>query len=215
MRSLQEQLDGITAMTRELVPAERLEVSERAIEALFATGIEERILGVGERAPEFELESNNGHRVRSADLLALGPLVVKFFRGRWCAYDVTELEAWRDLHGRVRAAGAFLVGVSPQTKAQNDFFAAQHRLPFPLLGDEGAALAESFHLAYTIPEHLREYYLSILVNIPYINGEPSWRLPLPATYAIGQDGKVLFAEAHADYRVRPEPEDVLAALEQQ
>lgn len=212
MASLQNQLDSITAMTRELVPAERLQVSERAVEALFATGIEEGVLKADEIAPEFDLESHNGRRVRSADLLALGPLVVKFFRGRWCAYDVAELETWRDLHGQVRAAGAFLVAVSPQSTPQNDFFAAQHELPFPMLRDEGSTLAELFGLTYTIPEHLREYYLSILVNIPYVNGEPSWRLPLPATYAIGQDRKVLFAEAHADYRVRPEPEDVLAAL---
>ena len=33
----------------------------------------------------------------------------------------------------------------------------------------------------------------------------------PATYVISKDGKVIFAEAHADFRVRPEPEEALAA----
>jgi peroxiredoxin len=51
-----------------------------------------------------------------------------------------------------------------------------------------------------------------MVNIPFVNGEKSWRLPLPATYVIGKGRKVLFAEAHADFRVRPEPEEALAAL---
>ena len=212
MGSLQEQLDSITAMTRELVQAERLAVSENAIADLFATGIEERILKSGQPAPDFELESNNGHIVRSADLLALGALVVKFFRGRWCAYDVTELEAWRDLHARLRSMGAFFVAVSAQTVQQNDFFVAQHDLPFPILRDERCQLAERFGLAYRVPEHMRDYYRSILVNVPYVNGEESWRLPLAAAYVIGRDGRILFAEAHADYRVRPEPEDVLAAL---
>jgi peroxiredoxin len=210
--SLQDQLDEITANTRQLVPAERLAVSERAVEELFETGIEEKILPVGATAPQFALRDGAGRLVRSTDLLALGPLVIKFFRGRWCSYCVTELEAWRDLYERVRERGGLLVAISPQTERQNDFMVAQHRLPFPLLSDPGCELAEKFGLAYTVPEPLRDYYLSILVNLPFVNGESSWRLPLPATYVIGKNGKVVLAEAHADFRVRPEPEEALAAL---
>src|SRR5580692_10079542 len=100
--SLQDQLDEITANTRKLVQAERLAVGERAVEELFATGIEERILPVGAVAPEFELRDAAGRRVRSRELLAVGPLVVKLFRGRWCSYCITGLEAWRNLYGTLR-----------------------------------------------------------------------------------------------------------------
>jgi peroxiredoxin len=212
MTTLQDQLDEITANTRELVQAERLAVSERASEELFATHIEERILPVGALAPEFALNDGRGRLVRSADMLALGPLVIKFFRGRWCPYCVTELEAWRDLYGQLREREALMVAIGPQTERQNDFMAGQHGLPFPVLSDPGCALAEKFGVAYTVPEYLREYYLSILINMPFINGDASWRLPLPATYVIAKDRKVLFAEAYADFRVRPEPEEALAAL---
>ena len=58
--SLQDQLDEITANTRQLVQAERLAVSERAVAELFATGIEERILPVGAVAPSFTLRDSNG-----------------------------------------------------------------------------------------------------------------------------------------------------------
>ncbi len=211
MSSLQDQLDEITANTRHLVQADRLAIGERAVEELFATGIEERILPVGATAPEFTLRDSNNKPVRSADLLALGPLVVKFFRGRWCPYCVTELEAWRDLYGQIREHGALMVAVSPQTQRQSDFMVGQHGLPFPVLHDAGNALAEQFGLVYTVPDYMREYYRSILVNIPFVNGEESWRLPLPATYVIGRDRKILFGEAHADFRVRPEPEEALAA----
>jgi peroxiredoxin len=212
MTSLQDQLDEITSNTRRLVQPERLAPGERAVEELFATGIEERILPVGATAPEFALKDATGKLVRSEDLLALGPVVLKFFRGRWCSYCVTELEAWRDLYGTLRERGAFLAAVSPQTERQSDFMAGQHGLPFPVLRDENNAVAEQFGLVYTVPDYLREYYLSILVNLPFINGEASWRLPLPATYVIGRDRKVLFAEAHADFRVRPEPEEAMAAV---
>jgi peroxiredoxin len=87
----------------------------------------------------------------------------------------------------------------------------QHGLPFPVLSDPGCAMAGQFGLAYTVPPYQREYYRSILVNIPFVNGDESWRLPIPATYVIAKSGKVLFAEAHADFRVRPEPQEAFAA----
>jgi peroxiredoxin len=212
MALLQDQLDEITAQTRTLVQAERLAVGERAIEELFATGIEGRILPVGASAPEFALPDFSGRIVRSSDLLALGPLVINFFRGRWCPYCVTELEAWRDLYTGLRERGALVVGISPQTQRQSDFTAGQHTIPFPLLTDQGCAVAEKFGLAWTLPDYLQRYYRGILLNIPFINGDESWKLPVPATYVISPEGKVLYAEAHADFRVRPEPDDVLRAL---
>ncbi len=212
MAHLQDQLDEITANTRTLVQPERLAIGERAIEELYASGLEQNILPVGATAPEFALPDFSGKLVRSTDLLALGPLVVNFFRGRWCPYCVTEMETWRDLYPALRERGALVIGISPQTQRQSDFTAGQHAIPFPLLTDAGCAVAEKFGLVWTLPAYLQKYYRSILLNIPFVNGDQSWKLPLPATYVIGSDGKILYAEAHADFRVRPEPEDVLRAL---
>lgn len=219
--SLQDQLDRITQNTRRLVQPDRLAISEQATLDLLHTGIEDRMLRVGSVAPSFMLpETRTGKPVHSADLLALGPLIVNFFRGRWCPYCVTELETWRDLYPELRERGALFIAISPQTLRQNDFMIQQHALPFPLLSDAGANVAEEFGIAYTIPEPMRRYYQSILINIPFNNAglnyhtatEASWRLTLPAVFVIRQDGTIAFSEAHADFRVRPEPSDVLARL---
>lgn len=222
MPSLQEKLDEITQNTRKLVQADRLAISEQAIAELFETGIEDRVLPVGATAPTFALtDAVSSKTVRSTDLLALGPIVVNFFRGRWDPYCVTELEVWRDLYPSIRERGALLVGISPQTLRQSDFTVQQHHIPYPLLQDENCTLAEQFGIAYIVSITLQRYYRSILVNIPFINSgknimaapdDSVWKLPLPATFVIGQDGTIRFAEAHADARVRPEPEDVLAVL---
>lgn len=222
MSSLQDKLDSITSRTRDLVQADRLAVSERATEELFSSGIEDCRLAVGSVAPSFVLpDAATGKPIASADLLALGPLIVKFFRGRWCPYCVTELECWRELYPAVRRAGALLIAISPQTVRQNSFTVEQHHLPFPLLTDRNAALAEQFGIAYTVPAASRSYFRSILVNIPLTNSgasydkaaEEAWRLPLPATFLLQQDGSIAFAEAHADFRVRPEPAEVMDALD--
>lgn len=212
MTSLQDRLDAITAQTRQLVQPDRLAPGEQAIAELFDSGIEARILPVGAPMPAFSLPDGSGRVVHSSDLLALGPLVLNFFRGRWCSYCVNELEAWRDLYDSLREQHALLVGIAPQTQRQNEFTATQHGLPFPILADEGAAVAEKFGLVYTVPPYLQKYYRSILVNIPFMNGEPSYRLPLPATYVIAQTGIVLYASAYADFRVRPEPSEALSSL---
>jgi len=211
---LQYQLDEITSNTRQLVQPERLAVSERSVEELLLSGAESKVLSVGATAPAFELLDYTGKLVRSSDLLALGPLIINFFRGRWCPYCSTELEAWRDAQQEVKERGAFLVAISPQTVRHNDFTADQHLLSYPLLSDLGCEVAASFGLVYTVPSYMQKHYRSILVNIPFVNGDESWRLPIPGTFAIAQNGTILYAEANADFRTRPEPQAVLSSLSQ-
>ncbi len=219
--ALQPQLDAITARTRTLVQPDRLAISEGVAAELFATGIEDRILAAGSPAPPFTLEDSlSGRPVASSDLLAVAPLIIKFFRGRWDPYCVTELELWRDLYSTVRARNALFVAISPQTRRQNDFAAQQHGLPFPILSDPACQLAELFGLAHTLPLEARRYFRSILVNIPFANSgltydtapDSAWRIPLPGLFLIDQTSTIRFAQAFADARVRPEPADLLALL---
>ena len=214
---LQAQLDHITSQTRELVQPERLAITDDAVQQLFSTGIEDRILAPGASAPTFALQDAITKKiVRSEDLLAIGPVIVKFFRGRWCPYCMTELEAWQQLYPAVRERGALLIAISPQLVRQNDFAVQHHRLTFPILTDPGATLAAQFGIAYTVSEPMQRHYRSILINIPFINGDQgshTWRLPLPATFVISPSNTILFAEAHADHRVRSDPMDVLRSLD--
>jgi len=224
---LQTKLDNITTQTRALVQPERLAVTDMAVHDLLLTGIEDRVLPVGAMAPSFHLpdaaacalsntSSSRTRFVRSSDLLAIGPLIVLFFRGRWCPYCITQLEAWQAAFPQVRERGALLVAISPQLPRQNDFTAQHHALTYPLLSDAGCHIADDFHVAYTIPEPLQQHYRSMMINLPFIHGDQgpnTWRLPIPATFVIAHSGKILFSEAHAEHRVRPDPYDVLAALD--
>jgi peroxiredoxin len=223
---LQTSLDNITTRTRALVQPSRLAITDEAVQALFLTGIEDRVLPVGAIAPRFDLPdaaattltnatAANARLVHSTDLLGIGALIVVFFRGRWCPYCMTQLEAWQAAFSQVREKGALLVAISPQLPRQNDFTVQHHNLTYPLLTDAGSRIADAFHVAYTVPEPMQQHYRSIMINIPFINGDQgpnTWRLPIPATFAIAPSGKITFAEAHADHRVRPDPKDVLATL---
>ena len=195
------------------VPPDVQAVHERTIAELKAQGLATKALGVGAKAPAFELSDHNGKRVFSADPLASGRLVLCFIRGRWCPYDVGQMEAMNYVAEQIKTAGASLAAISPQTEKQAYFMHDQHRLSFPLLVDAHNALARQFGLVYRVPEEQQSLYRRTFVNLPFANGDDSWELPIPATYIINRDGSILFASAGEDYTERPEPLEILAVLE--
>jgi hypothetical protein len=81
--TLKERLDRIREGFDEQAPDEVKSVMHAATDALRASGIMDRIPSVGDTLPPFELPDSGGNVVRSADLLAEGPLVLTFYRGLW------------------------------------------------------------------------------------------------------------------------------------
>ena len=110
--------------------------------------------------------------------------------------------------------GASLVVLSPQRPQHSRGQVENHGLSFPLLSDRGNAYAAELGLRFTLPEDLREVYLSLNIDLPEHNGEDSWTLPIPARIVVGQDGIVRAADIDPDYTRRPEVEktvqDVIA-----
>ena len=113
---------------------------------------------------------------------------------------------------QIQQAGASLVAISPQTPNHSGFTAEQHQLRFPVLSDPGNRVARQFGLAYRLPEELEQLYRAIFINLPHANGDPSWELPLPATYILERDGAVLYAFADADHMRRAEPTELMERL---
>jgi peroxiredoxin len=212
--TLAEKLLEIKAGIVQYVRPENQAVHDRVIAELRKCGIESQVLAVGADAPAFELSDQNGKLVRSQDLLAKGKLIVNFYRGRWCPFCMTELEAWREALPQIEAAGASLVSISPQLQRHGAFTADQHKLRFPVLSDIGNKVARAFGIVYDVPEEQKSLYKAVFVNLENLNGMKyeEWSLPLPASYVIGQDGKVEYVFASADYMERAEPAEVLTAV---
>jgi peroxiredoxin len=118
----------------------------------------------GERAPSFALDDQNGTMVSSEELLARGPLVVSFYRGTWCPYCNEEIAALSEAYDAIRAEGASLVAVTPQSTASAASYRETHPVPFPILVDTDARIAERFGLAYTYSAALKTLYLNAFKN---------------------------------------------------
>ena len=80
---LQEKLDAIKKGFEAQAPKEVLEIMHRATEDLNNSGILDQTVKAGDKAPDFTLNNTAGQAVSLSQLLAKGPLVLGFYRGRW------------------------------------------------------------------------------------------------------------------------------------
>jgi peroxiredoxin len=195
------------------VPAATLEVHARVIVELKAQGLAAKSLPVGAKPQQFTLPDHNGRLFSSADLLSRGRLILCFFRGRWDPFCCGQMEAMNRVLPEIDSAGASLVAISPQTVKQSFFMVDQHKLRFPLLSDSGNQVARQFGLVYRVPEEQQAIYRRAFINLPFVNGDESWELPIPATYILDRDGTVLFASVNEDYIERAEPGEILRRLQ--
>ncbi len=176
---------------------------DRAIAELKDAGA--KALRPGDKAPAFELPDGDGLLWRSEGLLRNGPLVVVFYRGRWCAYCNTQLAALQEIHKQIAVTRASLVAISPQTQKHSYMTRDMHRLRFPVLSDAGNQVARKYGLVYRMPAELQAMYESIYTKLPGYNGDTSWELPLAATYIVKTNGIISYARIDVDWRKRPEP----------
>ena len=215
-RPLREQFAERRALIEKLVPAELTAVHRKVVEDLQQSGIAERSLQIGAKAPSFELPDQDGKPVSSAQLLQRHRLILCFIRGRWDPFCCGQLEAMNGYLPSFEQAGATVVAVSPQTVKHSYFMHDQHRLRFPLLSDAGNQVARQFGIVYRVPNtpptDQQDIYRRVFINLPNTNGDASWELPIPATYIVDRDGTVLYASAYPDYSARPEPAALLERL---
>jgi len=235
-RSLHDLYAERKELIAKYVPADIQAIHARAVAELKQSSIAEHVLKTGDPAPKFELKDHNNKVIRSTELPNRGSLVICFFRGRWCPFCVGQMEAMNAMVPRLQQLGASLVGISPQTVHQSYLMADQHKLRFPLLSDTGNQVARQFGLVYRVPDYQQEVYSRAFVNLPFVNGDASWELPIPATYILTQQRptslismpnedadsragapaphRILYASANPDYTERPEPLEVLRFLAQ-
>ena len=81
--SLEEKLADIRAAGAKRIPEDKRAIMGQATKELRDSGIMDRVIKVGDALPAFALANAAGETVRSADILAKGPLVVSIYRGHW------------------------------------------------------------------------------------------------------------------------------------
>jgi peroxiredoxin len=193
------------------MPADRQQVFADAMKQVAASGVMESALKVGAKAPDFTATGAKGETVHLADMLKSGPVVLTWYRGGWCPYCNIQLKAMQELLPDMTSEGASLVALTPEKPDGSLSTAEKNELAFSVVSDPQLKIAHQYGVAYKLPDTLREMFKGKL-DLPAINGDDSWELPLAATYVIGTDGIISYAFVEADYTTRAEPAAVLEAV---
>jgi peroxiredoxin Q/BCP len=146
----------------------------------------------GKPAPDFELASDSGERVKLSSLRGK-PVVLYFYPKDDTPGCTTQACGIRDVYADFRDRGAVVLGVSPDDEASHVKFKEKYSLPFTLLADPEHKVAEEYGVWKE-----RNLY-----------GKKSMGIER-STFVIDADGNV----AKTMRRVKPDTHaaDVLAAL---
>jgi alkyl hydroperoxide reductase subunit AhpC len=136
-----------------------------------------------------------------------------------------EQGALQAVLAEIVATGASLVSITPEVLCEirtldlaghqfNQVFdrVALAERTFPVLIDRSNEVARHYGLVHRFPPKLRALYKQFGIDLERHNGDPTWTLPLPATYVIDQNTRIRYADVRVDYRNRVEPEKIIEVL---
>lgn len=170
-------------------------------------------LKVGSVAPEFTAPTDAGHKVTLSDYYKKGPVILIFYRGAWCPHCNLHLKSFQDRLEDFKKLGATILAVSVDKPEYGAKTVQKDGLGFEVVSDPQADILSAYNVIYKVPDDLAEKYLrEYHIDLQAHSGRKDHVIAVPATYVIDKSGKIVFAYANMDYKVRTRPEEVLDVL---
>jgi peroxiredoxin len=212
--NLQNELDGFRRAVKEKTPPHVVPAIEAATQRLRDSRLAESALQPGQIMTDFELPDVTGKIVNSAQLRRSGQLLILFYRGTWCPFCNLTVRAYQERLQAFQERGVTLVAISPQTPDNSLTLQQKHSLKFPLLSDRGNAVARQFGIVFQLDPALKQVQEQFGVDIPSYNGDDSFELPVPGTFLVSSDGKILRSFVEGDYMKRLAPETAIEWIDE-
>jgi peroxiredoxin len=181
--------------------------------AIQALRVRTKTVGVGDKAPDFSMPMAEGGTWSLTEHLAqnrYSSLVMVFYRGTWCGYCNVYLRGLLGVQSLLSDANAALIAVSPEAVPVFSDNATAAGSIFPVLIDEGGKIAEQFGLTFEMDDAAKNILKGSNIDLEKRNADGRWILPVPGTFVIDRSGYIAYAHVDADYRNRPEPQEIVA-----
>jgi peroxiredoxin len=135
-----------------------------------------------------------------------------FHRGHWCPYCRMNLRAIARENDAIGAVGGRVVVIQPDRQQFAEKLQADANGRMPILTDLDNGYALSLNLAIWVGPDITKIYARSGYDLPRYQGNDAWMVPIPATFVVGRDGKVVARFIDPDFRKRMELDDLLKAL---
>lgn len=163
---------------------------------------------IGEAMPNFLLPDENGALISLEALLGAGPVIVTFHRGHWCPYCRLSVETLARTQTQLRPAQ--VVAITGDRPRYSKLLKAEAKAGFPMLTDLELGYTLSLNLAVWVDDKSAEFIAAAGYNIPEYQGSAGWILPIPAAFAVSQDGIIRGRHVDPDYRKRIDMDALIA-----
>jgi peroxiredoxin len=184
----------------------------QTIHTLEQDGFYEGVMREGMAFPDFMLPNAASRLVTLDERLTQGPVVLGFFRGAWCPFCTLILEALADAMPQIKAKGATLLALTPDTGALPAALQAKHENRFEVLCDVDFGVGLQAGVVYKIPPLYRAGLVSAKLDMGLRHGNAAWCLPVPAIFVIRPDGIIAWRFVDVDFTKWPEPDEIINAL---
>ncbi|MGX6647862.1 peroxiredoxin-like family protein [Maricaulaceae bacterium MS644] len=210
--SLADALKAVTETGETIDPEIRPAVAA-FIDNLKAAAAGRSAPAVGSIMPDFLLPGPGGRLVSLGDYLTRGPVIVTFFRGRWCPYCTLTKTRMDQAVGAAAERRVSLIGVTPERPDLLRSVCPGPSIDVVCDVDNGYAL--QLGLTVLIGGKLANLYRRLGVDPAADQPGASWLVPIPASFLISADGVILKRHLDVDFRNRLPLEDFIAHLADQ
>lgn len=208
MIKLNEKLQLIQKEMAQNIPLDILNAFGQSLQELIEQNLEDRALKVGDIAPDFTLPDAEGLPVSLYDTLQHNAVIISFFRGNWCPFCMAELTHYQEAINNNLVDSATVIAISPQSIHFNHDLKVQNNLEFRILSDKGNEIADKYGLVFTLQENIREIYKNMGADLELFNSDKTYKLPIPATYLIDKNKKIVFSSVSTNYMERADVCDI-------
>ena len=171
-------------------------------------------LSVGAIIPEFSALDADSNTFSISDALKQSPVVLVFYRGYWCPVCNEHLGKLQDSLNLIKDAGGRLIAVSPEKPVFLDKMAEKTGAEYTLLYDEDYKIAKAFDVIYKPKKtELVTYNLFLGAKLKKTHSDKTQQLPIPATFIINRNGKIIWRQFNPDYHKRSNVKEILIVLE--
>jgi len=157
----------------------------------------------GDKAPDFVGYDQKGKQVELKKLLENGPLILFFYRGKWCPVCSRYLNNYQDSLKVLTDQGFNVVAITPESIENVEQTVRLHNLTFTVIYDCQEKIMKDYDCMFTVTKAYQDKIKSGLsIDIAENNGRDAARLPVPATYIINRDGYIVAVQFDPDYNNR-------------
>ena len=160
-------------------------------------------LKAGDKAPDFTGYDQNGKQVELKKILEKGPVILFFYRGKWCPICSRYLNNYQDSLKVLTDQGFNVVAITPESIENVEQTVKLHKLTFLVIYDCQEKIMHDYDVMFNVTKEYQEkVYANLSIDIAENNGRDVAHLPVPATYIINRDGIIVAVQFDPDFHNR-------------